>query len=202
MRGIIQYQFVFLWYFSECVESPYNCTACKPGDVLQVKPNTKQIYFTCQRECDKSFYPNAHNNCQVCQDSNCDICLDGGVYCRMCAEGYYLEINQCIAECSDGLHSDEDGSCHPYCPENYFLNHVTSQCERCQSNCRKCHDESICTSCSAGFYLEVDYCVRDCSPGFVAFSTLAVTESVRLMGSRSRLQGRVEIYHNGENCIG
>ena len=39
--------------------------------------------------------------------------------------------------------------------------------------------------------------MRDCSAGFVAYSNPA-TEVVRLMGSGSSLQGRVEIYHNGE----
>jgi hypothetical protein len=49
------------------------------------------------------------------------------------------------------------------CNFNQFLNPTTSLCETCPSLCNTCSNNSTCTSCPNGFYLNTGVCIS-CQP--------------------------------------
>ena len=65
------------------------------------------------------YYENAADNkCTDCT-SPCADCITTGDTCIACSDPLYLESNNCVTGCSDGLYAEDAGrmciACHEYC---------------------------------------------------------------------------------------
>ena len=180
-----------------CSNSSNNCTSCPANYVLQTHYNNDILTSSrCQLNCDDAYYPSLHNICILCNDSSCQKCYKGGVYCKLCKEGYLLEMHRCTPQCSQGLYRFGE-VCTSSCPPGYFSDPSLPGCSTCPSNCQGCVNGSICTTCSIGYYLKGPSCVLDCGLQYVAFSN-PTSDDIRLVGGRYSTEGRMEIFLEGE----
>lgn len=56
--------------------------------------------------------------------------------------------------------------CHDSCPGQNTVNYLCTPVYTCPSNCDHCSSNTVCTTCSSGYYLRADYlCYSSCSAG-------------------------------------
>lgn len=90
--------------------------------------------------------------CNECEPTDPDSCLS--CFPAPKSDRPYLQINTCLAECSDGRYYDQK----------------TLRCELCDPTCLTCSgSKDICTSCGVGDYLHLRNtdCVVRCGPGYI-----------------------------------
>eukprot|EP00117_Sycon_ciliatum_P010401 scpid20566/ scgid12315/ Deleted in malignant brain tumors 1 protein; Hensin len=144
-------------------------------------------------------------------------CVRCSMECRRCAS----QFDHCTSCHAPSLLHGTD--CVPTCPGGYYGDEVLQACRRCHASCEECSGPtaSDCVSCSMPTYLYPNaiansssssssssssgaaggvagsgpgVCVESCSPGFIS----APSATVRLVDGASSLQGRVEVFYNGE----
>ncbi|MCQ2817258.1 MAG: hypothetical protein MJ252_08340, partial [archaeon] len=157
----------------ECIEgtcSVYGCTSCPDSDEKCLK-------------CNDEFFLSENGTCLNCA-SNCRQCKDDSVdTCTSCNNGYALAHNNYCVKVNTKycLKSDMSMKYCMECIEGYTLdNNGNCVQKKCQSEgCAQCIDnESICTVCKEGFFLEGKECkpcaenCRKCSDSSLAQCSL------------------------------
>ncbi|KAM4719585.1 proprotein convertase subtilisin/kexin type 5 [Anableps anableps] len=125
---------------------PQQCVTCLHF-FLKFKNNSR----LCVSECPQGFWGD-RRRCKRCY-SSCASCTGSrSNQCTSCVPGHHLTegINTCTASCGD----------------NYYLDHDTDLCKKCNENCLKCTSYSICTECKPGTSLQGNRCQRSCDDGF------------------------------------
>ncbi|KAM3135880.1 hypothetical protein pb186bvf_012009 [Paramecium bursaria] len=125
----------------------------------------------CQQQC---FTCTGFNNCQICKST---YYLDGTQCNQYCLEKLMNQITwQCSDDCqgviSSGLCLQNcplglfqfNNYCYVDCPNGYYGNQT--KCVLCPNQCLICSSISSCSECQAGYYLEQDQCVNQCSNGY------------------------------------
>ena len=135
----------------ECQDCPLNCHITEPDSCKCL-------------ECDKGFYVKNYL-CENCID-NCDICSNS-IKCENCKNGFFVNDDGVCQECPSYCKIKESDSCQcKICEDEYFLKNKI--CERCDTNCLTCIDESNhCTSCKSDNYFidnenKCQQCSNDC----------------------------------------
>ena len=92
-------------------ENRTKCLTCKEEYPYLIKP-----LFKCYNNCPDKYYlleKEEGKECLECQ-SPCLTCLGKENNCTGCIEGYYLENNSCVGECSEGYELNEElKRCYP-----------------------------------------------------------------------------------------
>ncbi|XP_053108034.1 extracellular matrix organizing protein FRAS1 isoform X2 [Hemicordylus capensis] len=175
-------------------ESPENCTACSPPQVL--------FGGQCQTECPEGWYHQearcylCHPSCKTCRgssDAECASCQPHATFvngrCRApCKEEQYLNLvgycidchplcHQCVADlqdtgsiclkCQNIRHLLLKDRCVPGCPMGYYKD--GGACTKCHPSCKSCDGEGpfSCTSCDSNLVLShTSACTGTCSLGY------------------------------------
>uniref|UniRef100_A0A3B3TR78 Proprotein convertase subtilisin/kexin type 5a n=1 Tax=Poecilia latipinna TaxID=48699 RepID=A0A3B3TR78_9TELE len=125
---------------------PQQCVTCLHF-FLKFKNNSR----LCVSECPQGFWGD-RRRCKRCYSS-----------CASCSGS---RSNQCTS-CVPGHHLTEGtDTCTASCGDNYYLDHDTDLCKKCNENCLKCTSYSICTECKPGTSLQGNRCQRSCDGGF------------------------------------
>ncbi|EGR29364.1 leishmanolysin family protein, putative [Ichthyophthirius multifiliis] len=150
----------------KCEPCDNNCSRCKGPSAKQC---TKCQFMKllqenqCVNECDekRGFSPNFDSGvCEyllsnICK-GNCKICLKSNQnLCVTCKEGFYFNDNnnQCLSEC----------------PNGFFENQETQNCEKLSQGCLQQNNSNTCSQCDTtnGFRLTLDnkctLCQSPCS---------------------------------------
>ncbi|KAL4503914.1 hypothetical protein ABPG72_022544 [Tetrahymena utriculariae] len=131
-----------------CITNSSKCLTCQTGYQLSQKnPNT------CEPQCDSS--------CLTCSsNSNPNACLS-------CADGRYLESNQCKLCPINCLTCTSFSKCQS-CKQNYGLDLKTESCQIiCDKSCLSCsqpNNPKACLSCTSNKIL-IDGTCQDCPKG-------------------------------------
>ncbi|KAL4460055.1 hypothetical protein ABPG73_001733 [Tetrahymena malaccensis] len=126
--------------------------------------------------CNNGFV-DLNGECKPCS-SNCDVCSSQTV-CLTCSSGYLLNIDSaCVSECSqsfvpDSAHSKcvcrsnsslQNKYCH--CDAKYL--DIDGVCQQCPQNCDQCSSQTVCSTCSSRYFLQIDNtCAIQCPRTFV-----------------------------------
>ncbi|KAL4488070.1 hypothetical protein ABPG72_009408 [Tetrahymena utriculariae] len=134
--------------------------------------------------CADKYFLNSFNRCQSCI-SNCKKCPNN--ICSECLSGYYRDSNNQCQKCSDSFCDQCTGpnqsdctlclqsSLKPYllvddnsCSDCILDGHYKSQtsCLKCITNCKTCSDNSTCSKCSTGYYIDSNQLCQKCSDSF------------------------------------
>ena len=121
------------------------CIACTDSHCIRCSPQS-----TCSL-CDDGFYVTGSNTCGTCHAS-CATCINGlATGCSSCNSGYYQYLKQ----------SDGTFQCITTCPTSYVA--VNGICMPCNDpNCLSCSAPDFCTSCSSGYFLNVNLTCVNC----------------------------------------
>ena len=134
-----------------CHESCLTCFGDEPDQCLTCPEGGKLMEHSCLEECPPhTYYDEAAMSCKHCHDS-CQSCVGPSQdNCLRCPEDRVLNHFTCLSSC----------------PENMFVLNNT-ECVACPANCAECSSAEKCSSCSNGYLLEENKCVKTCSQGFV-----------------------------------
>ncbi|GFY26068.1 extracellular matrix protein FRAS1 [Trichonephila clavipes] len=119
------------------------CSSCEKGYLLQKG--------RCVKSCDSNFYASegycfeCHESCLSCVGPNSSDCIS----CAL--SGQLLQDGTCVDECIG----------HFYVADGY--------CLACNESCARCLKDGSCQFCEDSFYLEEEYCVPECTPGYYKF---------------------------------
>jgi len=134
--------------FPECPKCN-NGTHCELCEEPLVLSHNK---LECLTKCPKAtvlIITATSKKCHLCDDSNCEICLQDKSTCEKCQENYL----------------DENGKCVPECGPTFFENIETNTCDKCEINCLQCDNEKDCTKCNVGTFLDEGDCKPTCPAG-------------------------------------
>jgi hypothetical protein len=97
--------------------------------------------------------------CSPCTD-NCLSCPISTTNCSVCNPGYYISSGFCnicnIPNCS--VCTGVGASVYCTTCTNGFYKFNNTYCSVCPSNCFNCLNSSVCTNCSAGYYIQGGGC--------------------------------------------
>ncbi|XP_011405480.2 PREDICTED: furin-1-like [Amphimedon queenslandica] len=155
-------------YYSESTGS---CAVCPPGcsscindltclkcdqhlyiySALMEHSNLRRTF--CIETCPDGYYGDIKSgNCTLCS-STCATCTDAPANCTTCVQSGVLPHN---------------GSCPAPCSPHQFYNFALASCGDCPMNCSSCSNETYCTRCLSGFYLNArGECYPQCATGTV-----------------------------------
>ncbi|OMJ85287.1 hypothetical protein SteCoe_13456 [Stentor coeruleus] len=158
------------YYCSDCDKTCYSCV--KDGECLACKENAYlNSDFEC--ECAEGYGLEADSgDCYACSDENCIVCYSNYQICDKCDDGYFFSDNQCSAcdkTCSKCIDNVSCTECLPnlvfstslcQCENGYGFLTNTTTCYLCDNPyCTSCFsDNTICTDCDNGHYLENNTC--------------------------------------------
>jgi len=153
-----------------CLDNTNNCQECAEGYVT-LKENKKK----CLKECPSGYKLNSiEKYCEPDCTSPCNTCTDSN-NCIDCIENHYLittsnNINNCVANCPDGLYNDI----------------VNLKCKSCPINCKTCKNAEKCLSCkNENFYLEEkNLCVNNCPIKF--YPQIVVNDQIDIKINESK----------------
>ncbi|KAL4469505.1 hypothetical protein ABPG74_004758 [Tetrahymena malaccensis] len=118
----------------QCSKCIQNCIICSD--------NSK-----CSK-CSTGYFINASNQCEKCFDSNCLICSGKNQQdCTSCnsVKPYFLQDDHSCTDCNfDG----------------YYKNQL--QCSKCIQNCIACSDNTNCSKCSPGYFINASNQCEKC----------------------------------------
>ncbi|KAL4477454.1 hypothetical protein ABPG74_002604 [Tetrahymena malaccensis] len=109
----------------------------------------------CNLDCGLGFYPNK------------PICSPCNTECYSC---YGPKNNQCLKCTGNRYYFKQTNSCLLECPETYFPNTSSNNCDPCNSKCLTCNGPSenqclTCTSVAPSRFLTDHKCEAQCPPG-------------------------------------
>ena len=110
----------------------------------------------------------------------------------------YQRAESELGQCGNDFYTF-NGSAVDTCPDGFFPSTRGQPCQSCSADCATCTAVDACTSCRAGKLLQPDgKCVSTCGPTFMLQDRgQRNRQRVRLSGSRSLLEGRLEVFHGG-----
>ena len=80
--------------------------------------------------------------------------------------------------------------------DRYFPDPLTQRCMPCDKECYGCEgSKDNCTSCDEKKFLRNTKCVKKCEDNEMI---LQGVDDIRLVGANSTLEGRVEVFYDGE----
>ena len=109
--------------------------------------------------CETNYY--LYNGVCIRCDPACRTCNDlGPDHCLECAIGYHKENGVCKADCQENCKSCDEPCSE--CEIGYFI--YQQGCQKCTSSCKTCQSiPDRCTSCSPGYGLISNKCVKGCA---------------------------------------
>ncbi|KAL4500330.1 hypothetical protein ABPG72_003281 [Tetrahymena utriculariae] len=152
----------------------------QPGQSKFINYNNKK---TGDLECLKNFNYFCSNN-QQCVN-NCSSnglcmnkvyhCAEGftGAYCSISCL-YFYENGNCVNNCFSGNFANPDKTCRLSCPDEYFGDIKTNQCQQCDFSCKQCSGppslcqslQKNCAKCSLYKYLLQGNNLDQCPAGY------------------------------------
>ncbi|XP_077989453.1 scavenger receptor cysteine-rich domain-containing protein DMBT1-like [Glandiceps talaboti] len=183
----------------DCVDNADVCTQCKPPRF--------HLNGVCVEDCGATMYGNTQSyECQQCDRLQCGTCANGEVNnnCTACKPGRVLKGSSCELTCGPDMYL-YNGTCQQNCGPGLYGNPASFLCEICPSDCLTCQynsDNNLqCTSCKTPKIFHNHRCVSECEHGSYAVMVEAAkiqsTSQLRLSGGRNQLEGRLEIFHDG-----
>ncbi|XP_068740263.1 scavenger receptor cysteine-rich type 1 protein M160-like isoform X1 [Montipora capricornis] len=160
-----------------------NCGHSEDAGVKCEGPDRSQ---RCVETCGEGFYEDG-GNCKRCSEK-CQSCLSKANECSRCVAPYFLQFTDCVTKC----------------PIGWYGNTKSRTCKRCNKQCQTCYygeKGNLCKSCPEGSYLKGLKCVPDCggmSPVSTLFPPKPKKPLVRLKGGKSKQEGRVEVFYDGQ----
>ncbi|GIY35545.1 extracellular matrix protein FRAS1 [Caerostris darwini] len=176
-----------------CAKSDQNyCLDCKDQ-------NKVLFQGKCITKCPIYYFSDENKECQSCPPSCKTCFGNMTSQCSSCENGYLLQKGQCVKNCdpnfyvSDGyclechesclschgpMSSEciscalsgqllQDGSCVDDCIGHFYI--ADGYCLECNESCARCLKDGTCQFCEDSFYLEEEYCVPECTPGYYKF---------------------------------
>ena len=134
--------------FAQCL-SCANFTNCSQCDLPYslYHPDNPADPDECLISCPAGYY-SANQICSKCLQ-NCADCTTG-IDCTMCNAGFYR-------------YHGTSWSCLSTCPDGYFGNAMSKECEVCMvGDCKTCSGGTPCTACETGHYLVSPISCMDC----------------------------------------
>ncbi|XP_039635568.1 proprotein convertase subtilisin/kexin type 5 [Perca fluviatilis] len=135
--------------YDECMACEEGCRKCvlyNPRHCLSCTEGFYNFQDGCYRNCPAKTYSVVEEEmtCVPCDD-NCVSCDEHE--CYWCETDLFLSEGSCVSVCPDGFYGDED----------------TNDCEECHSACETCGgpEDDDCLSCEEGKMLENGECVSD-----------------------------------------
>ncbi|KAL4469881.1 hypothetical protein ABPG72_011102 [Tetrahymena utriculariae] len=142
--------------------------------------NLQQMYC---KQCDKSCLTCSNGtSCLTCNDGDYII----GSLCSQCQLGYFMTDNQCT-KCDDScqscsgqgpsncvvcsqldfyISSSQNNICVSQCDltQSQYIDNITNPqqmyCRKCPSSCQSCNNDTNCTSCIQGYFLNQNQCFQ------------------------------------------
>uniref|UniRef100_A0A8C4EQ00 Proprotein convertase subtilisin/kexin type 5a n=1 Tax=Dicentrarchus labrax TaxID=13489 RepID=A0A8C4EQ00_DICLA len=160
--------------------SPQQCVTCLHF-FLKFKNNTRMCVSGCPRGFwgDRRRCKRCYSSCESCTGSRSDQCTScqpghhltegtntcTAIYyddCMACEEGCRKCVLCKSRLCSQSEHRPK-GSCVSVCPDGFYGDEDTNDCEECHSDCVTCNgpEDDECLSCEEGKTLENGVCVSD-----------------------------------------
>jgi hypothetical protein len=102
-----------------------------------------------------------------CDDANCLICSEFGLFCKECINGYYLEDSICKLKCYDNNCNScsNDASICTECKSGTKLYNgkcalSIGDCHNQFKNCKYCLNIDGCIECNEGYELNSRFCIQ------------------------------------------
>ncbi|XP_031505761.1 uncharacterized protein LOC116268094 [Nymphaea colorata] len=143
-----------------CQTTAANCLSC---GLLSSQQSYLHSDKVCYVNCPGNTYGKDNSGSYVCATcpTGCSTCslVSGTVQCSLCTSvaslQYYLKNNACTSSCGNGFYGGPDPT--------------TSEptCLSCVTPCANCNSDTVCTSCSTGYYLS-GTCHVSCPFGYYA----------------------------------
>ncbi|GFS77934.1 extracellular matrix protein FRAS1 [Nephila pilipes] len=176
-----------------CLKSDQNyCVDCK--DRINFLHQGK-----CRVECPIGYYGDENKECKSCSSSCKTCFGNMTSQCSSCENGYFLQQGRCVKSCGPNFYSSEgycfechesclschgpnssdciscalsgqllqDGTCVDECIGHFYV--ADGYCLACNESCARCLKDGTCQFCEDSFYLEEEYCVPECTPGYYKF---------------------------------
>lgn len=162
-----------------------NCDHAEDAGVVCQGPSRAQDCLSLS-DCDPNngSFLDSNRGCGKCS-INCSNCFGNPENCTSCLPGTFLNKT-----------GNATFNCVPFCLERYFPDSVTQRCLPCDQECFNCEVKSDnCTSCDAKKFLRQTKCVINCKNNEMI---LQGVDDIRLVGANSTVEGRVEVFHDGE----
>ena len=162
-----------------------NCDHAEDAGVVCQGPSSTQDCLSVS-DCDpkNGSFLDSKNGCGKCS-INCATCSGNSENCTSCLPGTFLNNTGNVTS-----------NCVTFCLERYFSDPVTRSCMPCDKECYNCDvRRDNCTSCGANKFLRQSKCVQKCQDNEM---TLQGVDDIRLVGANSSVEGRVEVFHDGE----
>ena len=146
-----------------------SCLTCEgPGEQDCLECPGKYILDddgSCVPSCSKGYYLDHRKmECRSCHKT-CAECVGGGATdCTLCKDGYDLLNGTCVKEREKTT----------ACEQSHFFSEKAGECVQCSPGCEECTDDTSCSVCADGFFLEIQnvlkdelrVCVNACAVGF------------------------------------
>ncbi|KRX07487.1 Insulin-like growth factor binding protein, N-terminal [Pseudocohnilembus persalinus] len=141
-----------------CVDCPVQCTLCTSS--TSCSSCAYGYYYdtttsSCVTTCPDTYY--AEDNGRTCQpcDSECYTCNGpSSKQCILCTSS------------PTQLYMHFDNQCYQNCPQGYFNDNTSKNCQICPTGCYTCSDLSTCSECIPGYYLHNNNCLLTCPSGY------------------------------------
>ncbi len=135
---------------NSCKPCPYDCQYCSSETICTT--------------CGKGFYMDTTTaRCLLCSD-RCLSCTVVNLItkCSSCDSGTYLDsVTQSCKSCPTGAKTCSSSTAIIDCQTGYKKASNSLYCTACPSNCISCPvSDSVCATCSTGYYLNVSSCVK------------------------------------------
>eukprot|EP01017_Pseudomicrothorax_dubius_P048451 TRINITY_DN8817_c0_g1_i1.p1 TRINITY_DN8817_c0_g1~~TRINITY_DN8817_c0_g1_i1.p1 ORF type:complete len:253 (+),score=-26.54 TRINITY_DN8817_c0_g1_i1:354-1112(+) len=133
-------------------DGPESCVQCQKGFILY-----EGKWLT---QCPNNTILDPYGNCKVIKSLDgikflCEPCLEkdnATNTCKVCGYGYYRYNGTCLQKCPDG-----------------YLSYSKRDCVRCESPCKSCETDNVCSQCSGYQFLDFSSnCVVACPRGSYA----------------------------------
>lgn len=160
-----------------------NCDHAEDAGVVCQGPSGTQ---DCVSGCNLTggFFLDTNNGCGKCS-IDCKTCSGNSENCTSCPPETFLNKT-----------GNMTYNCVSFCLERYFPDPLTRSCMPCSQKCYNCEvSRDNCTSCDANEFLRQSKCVQKCQENEM---TLQGVDDIRLVGANSTVEGRVEVFHDGE----
>jgi proprotein convertase subtilisin/kexin type 5 len=173
-----------------CVDQADHCLTCQPPLALLNMSCVTKCPMGMRHDESSHVCEACGMNCAKCTDTRaCELCVDGmfllrGECLTTCPQGYRTNVRSgkcsacpqycrhCIEkreevaciECDEGYHKLEDKKCVESCPDRYFVDFETNECQQCDVSCSQCvgADADDCLSCGSSAILYGSQCVNEC----------------------------------------
>lgn len=146
--------------------SPGTCQVCLPIFFLNYTTGhcqqcSNQLCLYCPNDtctqCVPPAYAGNDNLCYYCSQG-CSVCFEQAT-CQLCASGYYMKGQQCLA-CQPYCESCEGAGWNcTTCIKGFYRPYLSGPCMICPAFCPDCLDPSTCLSCTSRMYLSNGQCL-------------------------------------------